>query len=131
MINMSQEEYAAIRNILLNLGLPAHRVGYWYLFVAIPCFAQNPTQSLTKELYPHVARLSHCSDWRNIEHTIRTAIVHGWENRNQEIWNYYFPTAKKCPTIKLFLSVLAQYLINNPLPFPEGEKSQEDVPGGS
>ena len=110
MIDLSTEEYQVIRRILFNLGLPSHRIGYWYLFVAIPTFASDPTQSLTKELYPHVAKLVHCPDWRNIEHAIRTVILHAWINRNQDTWSLYFSESGKCPSNKLFLSVLSQHI---------------------
>ena len=37
--------------ILLKLGIPAHRAGYEQLCIAIPHFAKDRTQSMNSELY--------------------------------------------------------------------------------
>ena len=66
--------------------------------------------SLSKELYPFIASRMQLSDYRAVEHSIRQAIHQGWEHRDPEIWNQYFPDDSKCPSNKIFLAVLSEFL---------------------
>lgn len=96
--------------MLHELGIPVHRVGYRYLVLAILCFQEDDGQSLTKGLYPDIALRFGYRDWRPVEHAIRLAILHGWENRLPERWERYFPCARRCPTNKLFIATLVEFL---------------------
>lgn len=100
-------ECKTVGDMLMELGIPVHRIGFWHLCVAIPEYARNPVQGITKELYPYTARQFAYPDGRNIEHTIRNAILVAWTNRNAEIWNRYFPGYSRVPTNKQFISTLA------------------------
>lgn len=99
---------------LRQLNIPIHLDGYRQLCVAIPLFAQNPQQLLTKELYPAVAKLCNCKDGRSVEHSIRTAIFAAWQQRDNAIWRKYFSLGPNgtiaCPTNKAFLCRLAEIL---------------------
>ena len=79
-----------ISNILLNLGVPTKLKGYGYLREAIQIFAQNPSQTITKELYSEVGRRCNASVTQ-VERSIRTAIETAWERQDQQIWRRYFP----------------------------------------
>lgn len=96
------------------LNVPTHLDGYRHLCVAIPKYAEDPTQLITKELYPAVAELCDSKDGRAVEHAIRTAIQIAWSHRNDNIWHKYFPPdadgAIPCPTNKEFICCLAEYL---------------------
>lgn len=102
-----------VSNLLLSLGIPPKRDGYRYLREAIPMMAQNPTQSITKELYPAVGKLCH-SDGNNVERSIRSAVGAAWERRDNRIWQLYFPPDASGqiprPTNATFISRLADSL---------------------
>lgn len=97
------------------LNIPTHLDGYRQLCLALPMFAENPQQLLTKELYPAVARLCSCKDGRSVEHSMRKAIHAAWRHRDNAIWRKYFSIAPRdsvtCPTNKEFICRLAELLI--------------------
>lgn len=99
-----------IRQMLRELSVPIHRTGYRQLCIAIPRFAQDSSQSLTKELYPYVAAQLGCADWRTVEHSIRVVILDAWQRRNPKVWEKYFPGAQKPPSNKQFIATLAEFL---------------------
>jgi len=96
--------------MLRELGISTHRLGYRYLTVAIPCYAADDTQSLTKELYPYVAHCFGHTDWHSIERSIRTVILAAWEQRDPVTWARYFPNQSKAPSNKQFIATLAEQL---------------------
>ena len=99
---------ARVGEILRTLALPVHRRGYGYLCIAIPRFALDSAQSVTKELYPYIAESCGCSDWRSVESAIRDVIQVAWERRNPGVWEEYFPNQVKCPGSKQFIATLAE-----------------------
>ncbi len=78
-----------VSDMLLSLGIPTKLNGYGYLREAIPLMASDPNQSITKELYPAVAKLFRCEP-KNVERSIRSAIATAWEKRDDRIWGMYF-----------------------------------------
>ena len=108
---------AALLHHLHLLNIPSHRDGYRQLCIAIPLFADNPNQLITKELYPEVARQCNCKDGRLVEHSIRQAILDGWKHRDLSVWNKYFPPriykSQTCPSNKIFICTLAEILHNS------------------
>ena len=96
--------------ILLHLQIAAHLYGYKQLRVAIPRFAQDTSQSLSKDLYPYVAQALDCVSWQSVEHAIRDAIAYGWEKGDREVWNMYFPGCREMPSNKRFIATLAEYI---------------------
>lgn len=96
------------------LNIPTHLDGYRQLCLALPMYARNPQQLMTKELYPAVARLCGCKDGRSVEHSIRKAIQAAWKHRDNAIWRKYFAFGPQrtipCPTNKEFLCSLAEIL---------------------
>ena len=97
------------------LNVPTHLDGYRQLCVALPLYAKDPQQLMTKELYPAVAQLCGSKDGRTVEHSIRNAICAAWEHRDMAIWRKYFrpgPSGKlSCPSNKEFICRLAEMLI--------------------
>ena len=102
---------------LRQLNIPSHLEGYQQLLVAIPRYAEDPHQFMTKELYPAVAKICGCRDGRSVEHSIRNAIQTGWSHRNNSIWRKYFTPGPRgqvtCPSNKEFICQLAE-LLNTP-----------------
>lgn len=108
----SMEPQAVTAHHLHLLNIPSHRDGYRHLLVAIPLFAKNPMQFMTKELYPQVARICGCRDGRAVEHSIRKVIESAWKYRDNAVWRKYFPPGPRgsipCPSNKAFISQLAE-----------------------
>ena len=74
--------------MLLELGVGVHRMGYGQLCLAVPRYAEDLTQCLTKDTYPYVARQLGCTDGRAVEHAIRMAILDAWDRRDPAVWRY-------------------------------------------
>lgn len=98
------------RRLLQRLHVPPSHMGYHYLQIAIPLFAKNKSQAITKELYPDVARIANCASPGAVERGIRHVIMISWEYRDARIWDRYFPGAAKPPTNKVFIATLAEYI---------------------
>ena len=100
----------AVSNLLLSLGVPTKLRGYAYLREAILERLRDPSQSVTKELYPCVAALC-CATPIQVERSIRSAIAAAWTRRDEQIWRLYFqPEADGSmarPTNAAFISRLS------------------------
>lgn len=103
-----------VSNVLLQLGFPTKRRGYGSLREAILLFAKDPSQSITKELYPAVVAQSSGTTVYQVEHAIRSIIRAAWERRDDRIWQLYFPPDENgtvpCPTNAAFISRIADPL---------------------
>lgn len=99
-----------ISKLLLSLNFNVKHHGYCYLLDALPFVMEYPEISMTKELYPEVAKLHSCH-WRHIERSIRNAIESAWDHRDAAVWEYYFPGASKRPSNAAFLARLAEQLL--------------------
>ena len=62
------------------------------MVTGLPIFAKNPQQTLTKELYPDIAKL-HGKSGAQVERSIRNAIEQAWQHRDERIWRMYFSPA--------------------------------------
>lgn len=76
--------------LLLCLGFVMKHQGFTHLQEAILMELQKPGRSVTKELYPDIAKKLGCSQ-ATVEHSIRTAIQSAWEKRNDAVWQQFFP----------------------------------------
>ena len=106
-----------VSNTLLRLGISTKLRGYGYLRECILLMAQDPRQSVTKELYPAAAvRLGATAV--QIERSIRSAVNTAWSRQDRNIWQLYFPADHTGliprPTNARFISRLADMLILNP-----------------
>ena len=104
------EPVTFVTGLLLDLNISTKHNGFSYLREAVLLMAQDPSQSVTKVLYPEVARLCECHK-ENVERSIRTALDKAWEKRTPEIWQKYFPHAQQRPSNAVFISRLAEALL--------------------
>ncbi|MBQ9838849.1 MAG: response regulator [Oscillospiraceae bacterium] len=74
---------------LLLLGLRMKLTGFQCLCTAIRLLREDPNQSITKVLYPNVAKI-HGGSKESVERAIRTAIRDGWMHRDDRVWAAYF-----------------------------------------
>lgn len=95
-----------ILSLLHTLQFSPKHDGYTYLQKAIVEMSRNPGQSVTKELYPTVAALCHCSGGQ-VERCIRTAISAAWNACDRQVWINTFSldpfTPPKRPTNTEFI----------------------------
>lgn len=106
-----------VSNMLLALNVPTKLRGYAQLRIAVLLMAENPNQSITKMLYPEVAKQCGCESM-HVERSIRSAIAAAWEKRDDNIWKLYFRPDENGqiprPTNAAFISRLADALRNQP-----------------
>lgn len=100
--------------VLISLGFSPKLDGYAYLTDAIPDFAQDPTQSITKELYATVGKLRR-KDAALVERSIRSAIEKACRDGDPKIWAQYFPSGPdgrvSRPSNGAFIARMAQLLM--------------------
>lgn len=88
----SSDLQTEISELLLQLQFKNNLDGYSYVVTGLPMFAENPQQTLTKELYPDIAKL-HGKTGAQVERSIRNAIEQAWLHRDDRIWRMYFSPA--------------------------------------
>ena len=102
-----------VSTALFELGMPASRLGYSNCLEAILMLRENPTASLSKEIYPILSEAQGVSAI-SVEKNIRDAIVDAYCHRSEAVWRRYFLPAPNGqipkPTNRQFLSTLAQVL---------------------
>ena len=115
--NPEREPDAGVKAQLMALGIPGKLRGCTYLRHAVPLYARDPLQSVTKVLYPEVARICGCAP-SHVERSIRSAIDAGWRRRDDNIWKRYFRTDERGgvprPTNGEMIARLAQMLEKSP-----------------
>lgn len=102
-----------VSDLLLKLRISTKHKGYRYLLEGILVIAQDPAQSITKELYAEVAKRCGCKR-QNVERPMRNALESAWQKGDQMLWAQYFPEKTNRPTNAEFLSRMAQELKQNP-----------------
>lgn len=104
-----------IGNHLMNLGFSPNLDGYGYLTEAIPLYASDPAQSMTKELYAAVGQMRR-KEASLVERSIRSAIDKAWMHRDERIWRQYFRCAPNGtvarPSNGAFIACMARLLEN-------------------
>lgn len=80
-----------VSEFMLELGVPAHLRGYYYLREAIVLTALDMelVGSVTKLLYPGIAKNNHTNIQR-VERAIRNAIEVSWERGNPAVFEDLF-----------------------------------------
>lgn len=75
-----------VSEILLRLGIPANLKGFRYLRSAIMLTLTDSSalDSVTKRLYPEVARLNNATA-QQVETAIRRAVSCAWERRSADV----------------------------------------------
>lgn len=101
-----------ISNVLMALGIPVNFHGYAYLREAVLLVARDRDQAITKELYPTIAKMfGNKIIGQNVERSIRNAIEHAWNTRDDSVWQIYFPREiDKKPSNGQFIHALADSL---------------------
>ena len=105
----------AINSTLLMLGLRSDLCGYPCVYTALRLLLEDPGQSVTKQLYPSVAKVCGGTATR-VERAIRTVIQDAWLRRDDPLWQLYFSPDQhgrnRCPTNSVFLFRLAAGLLS-------------------
>lgn len=77
--------------LILELGIEPKYDGYHYLLKAITLYLEAPSQLSIKNLYSAIAALYNGAiDEEQVEQSIRSAIKHAWDRRDNDTWGYYF-----------------------------------------
>lgn len=103
-----------VNQLLMRLGFSPKLDGYGYLAEAIPLYARDPSQAITKELYATVGRPRRKSA-NLVERSIRSAIDKAWRERDEQIWRQYFRCAPDGtvprPSNGAFIARMAQFMV--------------------
>ena len=108
-VNPAWASREQINRFLLWLGVSTVYNGYLPLVEALMLLAENPSQSITKVLYPEVAKRIG-SGSKAVERNIRSAIEHAWNSGNAERWQKIFPELNERPSNSLFFSRVLETL---------------------
>lgn len=84
------QENRMISQVLLHMSFAPKLDGYSYLVDAVPLFAQDPSQAITKELYVTVGQ-RYSKAGALVERAIRHAIDKAWQRGDPAVWRQYFP----------------------------------------
>jgi len=99
----------AVSEMLLKLHFNPKHGGYAYLKAAIPMYAKNPGQFITKELYTEIGK-AFGKNGLLIERSMRAAIEKAWETDDSGIWQTYFPGMIGRPANKVFIAAMSQLI---------------------
>lgn len=107
------EPETQVSGMLLALGFRPKLRGFACLREAVLLSAREEYQSVTKVLYPEVARRCGCKAG-HVERNIRSAIDAAWAGRDETVWRLYFAPDSKGqvprPTNAAMISRLADSL---------------------
>lgn len=110
---MTMDLTAQVRRILVRLGFSISSKNYPVLEDAVLWYAEHPGAFLSKELYPAVSK-PHGISSGAAEKRIREYIHKIWKERDDRIWQLYFPPDAKgnipCPSSGVFLARIADQL---------------------
>lgn len=104
-----------ICSVLVKIGVPSHTLGKQYIAASLKILVSEPEKihSMTKELYPRVARMFGSTTSR-VERAIRHAVEYAWNNGDLEftygIFGNTVPLDSGKPTNSQFLARLSEYL---------------------
>ena len=102
-----------INALLVRLGVRTSQQGFRFLRSGILRLMEDPTQQLTKSLYPAIGE-EFGTTRDNVEKGLRTAVTCAWQGRRDELWRFYFPPAPSGqipkPTAGQFLRRLADVM---------------------
>ncbi len=119
-----------IRYLIAVLGFNMNTFGTHMTEVAVLLYKQNPTQSITRDLYPAVARACNGTATQ-VERGIRFSIEKAWLSRNEEIWRLYFSVGKNGkvsrPTNANFLARIAGCIENISNVFEQEDRHREKI----
>jgi two-component system response regulator (stage 0 sporulation protein A) len=106
------QPHSSIASMLMHLNIPSKRRGFTYLERGIQLYMQLPCQTLTKTLYPDLAR-EYFTQPEAVERAIRQVIHESWAKRDDKVWRLYFSIGREGiiprPTNAEFISQLAEH----------------------
>lgn len=113
---VEQDPYDAITAMLVELGAPTSQQGFRFLRRGIQLMMEDPTQQLTKSLYPAIAA-EYGTNKENVEKGLRTTVTTAWTRRRDHVWRTYFPPAPNGqipkPTAGQFLARLTDVILSS------------------
>lgn len=101
-----------ITDVMLEIGVPAHLKGYYYLRNAIMMTGRDieVVTSVTKLMYPVIARHFKTTD-QKVERAIRNAIEVSWERGNtqtfEKLFGYSIQDGRTRPTNSEYIARIA------------------------
>lgn len=101
-----------ITEVMLDIGVPAHLKGYYYLRYAIMMTGRDieAVTSVTKLMYPVIAKKFKTTD-QKVERAIRNAIEVSWLRGNaqtfEKIFGYSIQSGKNRPTNSEYIARIA------------------------
>ncbi len=113
--SFSQALESYVTRLIHKVGIPAHIKGYQYLRTAILMTYENQNliNSVTKELYPSIAKEYDTTSSR-VERAIRHAIELAWDRGDcdvlDEMFGYTVQKSKGKPTNSEFIALVSDYL---------------------
>jgi len=104
-----------IQIALKELGVPSSRDGFHLAKNCIRLLRENPIRTLTHGVYVAAAMLcGFPTEDKLVEQAIRTAVKAAWKDRDEAVWNCYFPVGKlgrsKCPSNKEFMMAVVDFV---------------------
>ncbi len=105
----------AIRRLLLKLGATPRYIGFDYVVHAVSLSLGNSQYllSVTKELYPDVARKYHTTLY-SVERDIRTIINIIWKRNPSFLGEIAGYPLDKRPSVSEFIAILREYFLYAP-----------------
>ncbi len=101
-----------ITEVMLDIGVPAHLKGYYYLRYAIMMTGRDieVVTSVTKLMYPVIAKKFKTTD-QKVERAIRNAIEVSWLRGNaqtfEKLFGYSIQSGKNRPTNSEYIARIA------------------------
>jgi hypothetical protein len=104
-----QDVNAVTLIILYDLNIQPNNEGFGYLRKAIEMDLSSSSRTITKGIYPVISFIYDSHDaWKPVDQAIRRAIKAAWNERDEEVWNLFFPPRSgrkpKCPSNKEFIA---------------------------
>lgn len=106
---------SVIRELLTELGTPAHIKGYRYCVTGLLLIVKDPDvlDHITKELYPDIAK-THGTTKSRVERAIRHAVEVTWDRGDLSVLAHYFGNTvrsdKGKPTNAEFMAQMANII---------------------
>lgn len=105
---MQHREYIEkqAQHLLMKLGITANYKGFHYISYAMYLIFEEPSRLLyvSKLLYPEIAQEFH-TDWRSVEHNMRTVIRHIWKENADVLCRMTGYNFSRRPAAGVFLSI--------------------------
>lgn len=110
----SGDVWVAILAVLFELGLHTSMDGFLYLRRAIMIRYENPDIRMADIYRKIVERYDSATSVNQVDQAIYSIIGTAWNNRNEEIWDCFFPEEilgkSRRPTNKEFISQISCFM---------------------